>query len=221
MGGNVGNKLLNTKSLLTMPSNVLPLCLKQTFPPTIWTFIEGEGDEIESTLSSNLNLFNFIWLYLPIKKKLPINILNCLLRDAVQAVVQDLTQTLTKDIKKRMCETLGFYLFEKWWQEQETKYKEKVVHIIILPNLFRFSNKSVSFFFSSIQTCHQRPRAPLAIIRSSQPLHLSVKLLLFPKKSLLQNQVYLGYPVSRTSRAFLTSKGRAWRRQAVSVRVLD
>ena len=28
----VVNKLLNTKSLLTMPSNVLPLCLKQTFP---------------------------------------------------------------------------------------------------------------------------------------------------------------------------------------------
>ena len=58
--------------------------------------------------------------------------MNCLLRDTVQAVVQDLTQTLTKDIKKRMCETLGFYLFEKWWQEQETKYKEKV-HIIIFP----------------------------------------------------------------------------------------
>merc|ERR1712083_48743 len=47
------------------------------------------------------------------------------IKDAVQAVVQDLTQTLTKDIKKRMCETLGFYLFERWWQEQETKYKEK------------------------------------------------------------------------------------------------
>ena len=78
--------------------------------------------------------------------------------------------------------------------------------------------KSFNFFFSSIQTCHQRPRAPLAIIRNSQ---LSVKLLRYPKKSLLQSQVYLGYPVSRTSRAFLTSKGRAWRRQAVSVRVLD
>ena len=29
----VVNKLLKTKSLLTTPSNVLPLCLKQTFPP--------------------------------------------------------------------------------------------------------------------------------------------------------------------------------------------
>ena len=40
-------------------------------------------------------------------------------------VVQDLTQTLTKDITKRMCETLGFYLLDKWWAEQEQKYKEK------------------------------------------------------------------------------------------------
>ena len=97
-----------------------------------------------------------------------------------------------------------------------------IAHIFVaFSEKLNFSNKSVSFFFSSIQTCHQRPRAPLAIIRSSQPLHLSVKLLRYPKKSLLQSQVYLGYPVSRTSRAFLTSKGRAWRQQAVSVRVLD
>ena len=39
----VVNKLLNTK-------NVLPLRLKQTFPPIIWIFTEGEGDEIESRL---------------------------------------------------------------------------------------------------------------------------------------------------------------------------
>ena len=31
-----------------MPSNVLPLPLKQTFPPIIWIFTEG--DEIESRL---------------------------------------------------------------------------------------------------------------------------------------------------------------------------
>ena len=43
------NKLLNTKSLLaTMPSNVLPVCLKQTLPTIIWIFAEGEGDEIKS-----------------------------------------------------------------------------------------------------------------------------------------------------------------------------
>ena len=38
------------KNLLTMPSNVLPLGLKQTFPPIIWIFTEGEGDGIESRL---------------------------------------------------------------------------------------------------------------------------------------------------------------------------
>ena len=31
-----------------MPSNVLPLHLKQAFPPMIWIFTEGEGDGIES-----------------------------------------------------------------------------------------------------------------------------------------------------------------------------
>ena len=33
-----------------MPSNVLPLHLKQTFPPKIWIFTEGKGDGIESRL---------------------------------------------------------------------------------------------------------------------------------------------------------------------------
>ena len=37
------NKLFVYKSLLTMPSNVLPLHLKQTFPPIIWIFTEGDG----------------------------------------------------------------------------------------------------------------------------------------------------------------------------------
>ena len=40
------NKLLKTKSLLTTPSNVLPLHLK----PIIWIFTEGEDDGIESRL---------------------------------------------------------------------------------------------------------------------------------------------------------------------------
>ena len=31
-----------------MPSNVLPLHLKQTFPPMIWIVTEGEVDGIES-----------------------------------------------------------------------------------------------------------------------------------------------------------------------------
>ena len=33
-----------------MPSYVLPLCLKQTFPPMIGIFTEGKGDEIGSRL---------------------------------------------------------------------------------------------------------------------------------------------------------------------------
>ena len=45
------NKLFVFKSLLTTPSNVLPLHLKQTFPPIIWIFTKGEGDGIESRLS--------------------------------------------------------------------------------------------------------------------------------------------------------------------------
>ena len=36
--------------MLTKPSNVLPLHLKQTFPPIIWIFTEGEDDGIKSKL---------------------------------------------------------------------------------------------------------------------------------------------------------------------------
>ena len=44
------SKLFVFKSFLTTPSNVLPLHLKQTFPPIIWIFTEGEGNGIESRL---------------------------------------------------------------------------------------------------------------------------------------------------------------------------
>jgi hypothetical protein len=44
------NKLFVFKSLLTTPRNVLLLHLKQTFPPIILNFTEGEGDDIESKL---------------------------------------------------------------------------------------------------------------------------------------------------------------------------
>ena len=44
------NKLFVFKSLLTMPSNVLPLHFKKTFPPIIWIFTEGESDGMESRL---------------------------------------------------------------------------------------------------------------------------------------------------------------------------
>ena len=44
------NNLFVFKCLLTMPSNVLPLHLKQTFSPIIWMFTEGESDGIQSRL---------------------------------------------------------------------------------------------------------------------------------------------------------------------------
>ena len=54
------NKYFVFKSLLTMPSNVLLLHLKQTFPPIIWIFTECQGvDWIQATF---WNLFYyFIW----------------------------------------------------------------------------------------------------------------------------------------------------------------
>ena len=33
-----------------MPNNVLPLDIKQAFPPIIWIFSDGEGDGMESRL---------------------------------------------------------------------------------------------------------------------------------------------------------------------------
>ena len=48
------NKLFVFKSLLTTPSNVLPLHLKQAFPHIIWIFTEGEGYGFESRLSSSI-----------------------------------------------------------------------------------------------------------------------------------------------------------------------
>ena len=55
------NKLFVFKSLLTMPSNVLPLHLKQTFPPIIWIFTEGESDGIKSRLP--FKFFSSLLLY--------------------------------------------------------------------------------------------------------------------------------------------------------------
>ena len=48
----VVNKLLKTKSLLTSPSNVLPLHPKQTFRLLNWIFTQDEGDGIEFRISS-------------------------------------------------------------------------------------------------------------------------------------------------------------------------
>ncbi len=47
-------------------------------------------------------------------------------RESLRVFVEDLKNILHKDITKKMCETFAFYMFEKWWQEQEEKYKAKV-----------------------------------------------------------------------------------------------
>ena len=44
-----------------MTIDVLPLHLKQTFPPIIWIFTEGEGDEIESRLPFKIFSTLHIW----------------------------------------------------------------------------------------------------------------------------------------------------------------
>ena len=52
-----------------MPSNVLPLHIKQTFLPIIWIFNEGEGDRIKfrlpfkifSTLNNYLEILEFFY----------------------------------------------------------------------------------------------------------------------------------------------------------------
>jgi len=47
-------------------------------------------------------------------------------RAVLDSFVEDLKGILCKDIKKRMCETFAFIIYDKWWQEQEDKYKAKV-----------------------------------------------------------------------------------------------
>ena len=50
--------------MLTSPSNILPLHLKQTFRPIILIFTEGEGDRIESRLPfKNINTRNYFQFY--------------------------------------------------------------------------------------------------------------------------------------------------------------
>ena len=46
-----------------MPSNVLPLHLKEAFPPIIWILTEGEGDGIKSRLP--FKIFSTLFNYLP------------------------------------------------------------------------------------------------------------------------------------------------------------
>ena len=55
------NKLFVFKSLLTTPSNVLPLHFKQTFPPIIQIFTEGDGIESRLPFKIFSTLLAYIW----------------------------------------------------------------------------------------------------------------------------------------------------------------
>ena len=77
MLGNV-KKLFVFKWLLTIPSNVLPLHLKQTFQPLIWIFTEGEGDGVESRLPFKIfsTLNNFLMLIILTQKFAFLHMMN-------------------------------------------------------------------------------------------------------------------------------------------------
>ena len=54
--------LMNTKSLLTMASNVLPLLLKQTFPPIVWNLFcrWRSWDQIQATFKKKFYFTNML-----------------------------------------------------------------------------------------------------------------------------------------------------------------
>merc|ERR1719266_609341 len=53
------------------------------------------------------------------------NPLRVIIDNVLHIVETELKQILKKDINKRVCETYAFLLFDNWWTEQETRYKEK------------------------------------------------------------------------------------------------
>ena len=73
-----------------MPNNVLPLHLKQTFPPKIWIFAEGEGDGIKSRLPFKIFYFRYIYndMKLWVKKLHYINLAPFQLYKWVHATAQ-------------------------------------------------------------------------------------------------------------------------------------
>ena len=71
-----------------MPSNILPLHHKQTFPPIIWIFTEGEGDGIKSRLPSKI----FSTLHISIQKGLSFSLLS--LKTDVKNVILAINQLI-------------------------------------------------------------------------------------------------------------------------------
>ena len=115
------NKLFVFKSLLTMPSNVLPLHLKQTFPPIIWIFTEGKGDGIESrllfkvfsTLSNHL-----INMYLNVRYR--VNVASLVI--VVEAVFV-VCVTLDGDVGRGCCQSRGRGRVRRLWTPLTTRWQ--------------------------------------------------------------------------------------------------
>jgi len=49
--------------------------------------------------------------------------LKSLMDNVIKVVENELKSILKKDINKKLCESYAYLLFDKWWSEQETKYK--------------------------------------------------------------------------------------------------
>merc|ERR1712223_2259685 len=73
------------------------------------------------------------------------------------------------DIRKRMCETLGFHLFEKWWQEQEIKYKEKHSNVPSTSKSSTTSNKKLAPVMPPAAVLETTPKDENTAPKSSLP----------------------------------------------------
>lgn len=60
-----------------------------------------------------------------IRKKGRKDMLKSIMDSVMKVVESELKSILNKDINKKLCESYAFLLFDKWWTEQETKYKRE------------------------------------------------------------------------------------------------
>ena len=111
------NKLFVFKGLLTMPSNILPLHLNQTFTPIIWSFTEAEGDGIESRLL--FKIFSAVLTYL-------LTYLSVFLYFSTTASLKISWKSSEQLLTQKLCKTLK-YCYEltsvNSWPVQKTTKK--------------------------------------------------------------------------------------------------
>ena len=120
-------KLFVLKSLLTMPTNVLPLQLKQTFPHTIWIFTEGEGDGIESSKKWIIYITKLIDVVEPFKGIFQYSLLAC--RKSTYVLLRDM-----KSIKKIQLFLifLTLNLFFQWVNSVNSLFVLKIFTCIMI-----------------------------------------------------------------------------------------